>query len=309
MSDTPGKRWDADIELPAPRSNKPVTFSRRVEARLFFGLLWLMKQLPVSRAARMLGGMMRRVGPLLKTVQRRGLANLRLIYPDMTEAERKAILRDAWENVGSTTAEYAHIDSIAERVTVENGELLRQLAEENRQAIFISGHFANWEAMGAVLQREGVRFAVVYRAPNNALVDERIIELRGRAITRLQIPKGKRGGRQLLQALKDGYSLSMLVDQKLNDGIEVPLLGHPAMTPPAAARLAIKMNLPLIPLQMIRRPGSKFICTVHEPILPEGRSTEELTLKINETIGSFILARPEQWLWFHRRWPAELTPA
>ena len=311
MSETTAdtRAWDADIPLPAARSNKPLTLAKRIEAGLFLGLLSVMKRLPVETASGFLGKSMRVVGPLLGTIQKRGEANLRLIYPDMTAAERSAILREAWENIGRTAAEYAHFDKLADRVTVENAEIMENVAKEGRQAVFVSGHFANWEAMGATIRRSGVKFAVVYRAPNNVLVDKKIIDLRAQEISRLQIPKGKRGGRDLLNALKQGYSLSMLVDQKLNDGIEVPLLGHPAMTAPAAARLAKKMKLPIIPLQMTRRPGVKFVVTVHEPIEVGEQSVEELTEKINDVLGDFILARPEQWLWFHRRWPAELTPA
>ena len=308
MSDATLERWDAHVALPEPRTNKPITLARRIEAAAFFSALGILGRMTVEDASGAMGRIMRTVGPMLGTMHRRGDANLKLIYPDMTKAERDCILRDVWENVGRTFAEYAHIDRIAERVTVENGEVLEAIAREGRQAIFVSGHFANWEAMGAVIRKAGVRFGAVYRAPNNALVDEHIINLRGRAMTRLQIPKGKRGGRELLGARKEGYSLTMLVDQKLNDGIEVPLLGHPAMTAPAAARLAVKHGLPVIPLQMVRRPGARFVCTVHDPISSQGMTTESLTARINEILGDFILARPEQWLWFHRRWPKEVTP-
>lgn len=301
--------WDAEITLPAPRSNKPLTLMKRLEAGGFLGLLALMKRLPVETASGFLGKTMRVVGPLLGKIQKRGEANLRLIYPDMTAAERSAILRDAWENIGRTAAEYAHFDKLADRVTVENAHIWKEMVEEDRPAMLFSGHFANWEVLGLTMRRHGLKFAAVYRAPNNVLVDKKIIDLRAEHITRLQIPKGKRGGRDLLEAGKKGYSLSMLVDQKLNDGIEVPLLGHPAMTAPATARLAKKMNLPIIPVQLIRRPGVKFVLTVHEPIDPSSGSVEELTAQINEILGEFILARPEQWLWFHRRWPAELTPS
>ncbi|GGY39876.1 lysophospholipid acyltransferase family protein [Parvularcula lutaonensis] len=309
MSETTAPAWDADIALPEPRKNKPVTVGRRIEAGLFLGLLWLMGQMPIERASDFLGKTMRVLGPLVRKVHKRGDANLRLIYPDMTQAERSAILRDCWENVGRTMAEYAHIEELADRVQVENIDALREFTRGGKQAIYFSGHFANWEALGAMLRKEGAQFGSVYRAPNNALVDKKIIELRGKAMTRLQIPKGKRGGRDLLTALKNGYSLTMLVDQKLNDGIEVPLLGYPAMTAPAAARLAKKMGIPLVPLQIIRRPGPRFVVTMHKPIEAGDRSVEEVTAEVNEVLGSFILARPEQWLWFHRRWPAEITPA
>ena len=309
MSDTAAEVWDSEFELPEPRTNKPLTFSRRVQAAAFLGFLNLLGRFPIEKASGFVGKAMRVIGPMLGHIHHRGEANLRLIYPEMTAAERSAILRDAWENVGNTFAEYAHFDALADRVTVENAEIMQRFAQDGQQAIFVSGHFGNWEAMGATIRREGVKFAMVYRAPNNAIVDEHIIGLRARNISRLQIPKGKRGGRELMKALKDGYSLSMLVDQKLNDGIEVPLLGHPAMTPPAAARLAKKLNLPLVPLQMTRKPGAKFIVTVHDPIETDEGSVEELTAQVNEVLGDFILARPEQWLWFHRRWPADLTPA
>lgn len=309
MSDPSPKAWDADIPLPAPRKNKPVTFSRRIEAAAFLGVQSVLARLPIEQASSSMGKLMRVTGPLLRTMQGRAEANLRLIYPDMTAAERHAILRDTWENLGRTFAEYAHITELAERVQIENLDGLRPYFEGGQQAIFVSGHFANWEALGGALRALGIQFGSVYRAPNNALVDEHIIGLRAKAMTRLQIPKGKRGGRELLRALKDGYSLTMLVDQKLNDGIEVPLLGHPAMTAPAAARLAIKQNIPLVPLQITRQPGARFICTVHEPILPEGKTASEISEALNDVLGAFILARPEQWLWFHRRWPAELTPA
>ncbi|MCQ8184931.1 lysophospholipid acyltransferase family protein [Parvularcula maris] len=302
------KTWDAEIELPEPRKNKPVTLQRRIEAFFFIGLLKILRLFSIESGSAFLGRTMRYLGPLLHTVHQRGERNLKLIYPDMTPAERSAILRDVWENAGRTAAEYAHYEKLAGRVTLENAEGMQRFAEEGQQAIFVSGHFANWEAMGCTIKREGVKFAVVYRAPNNALVDKHIIDLRAVGVSRLQIPKGKRGGRELMGALKDGHSISMLVDQKLNDGIEVPLLGYPAMTPPAAARLAKKFGLPIVPLQLIRRPGVRFVLTVHNPIMPDEGSTEELTARINEVLGDFILARPEQWLWLHRRWPKEVTP-
>ncbi|MEO1043231.1 MAG: lysophospholipid acyltransferase family protein [Pseudomonadota bacterium] len=312
MSDaslTTEKSWDADIELPAARSNRKLTIGKRIEAALFLSTLKLLKLLSIEQAADLMGRILRTVGPFISAVHKRGDANLKLIYPEMTDAERSAILRDVWDNFGRIAAEYAHLGELPDRITIENIEVMEPYAHGRDQAVFVSGHFANWEALGATMKKAGIQGATVYRAPNNRLVDEHIIGLRAEHSGRLQIPKGKRGGRQLLQALKDGYCLQMLVDQKLNDGIEVPLLGHPAMTAPAAARLAKKHNLPIIPVQLTRRPGSRFVATVHEPIDTSKDSVEDLTAQVNEVLGSFILARPDQWLWFHRRWPADITPS
>ena len=173
---------------------------------------------------------------------------------------------------------------------------------------FVSGHFANWEAMPMTLHAAGLRTAAVYRAANNPLVDRTIIERRAEVMTRHLIPKGKRGGRQLVAAVRDGLNVCMLIDQKLNDGIEVPFLGVPAMTAPAAARVALRSGLPVIPLQIVREPGVRFTITVHPPLdAPrtgdQAADTRALTVAINGAIGGFVREHPGQWLWFHRRWP------
>ncbi|MEM9810884.1 MAG: hypothetical protein AAF788_06640, partial [Pseudomonadota bacterium] len=211
MSETTAEpeAWDADIALPAPRSNRPLTLLKRIEAAFFLGLMGILKHVPIERASNVMGRVMRAIGPMIRTVHKRGEANLRLIYPDMTPAERSAILADTWENIGRTAAEYSHLGALAERTTVENGHIFQSVAEGRTKAIFISGHFANWEVMGATMKAAGVKLAFVYRAPNNTLVDQYIIHQRAAHISRYQIPKGKRGGRDLIKALKDGYSLSM----------------------------------------------------------------------------------------------------
>ncbi len=306
-------RWDADIELPAPRQNRDVTFMHKVEAGVAKALLRLMGAQRIDKAAARMGGFMKWFGPMLRPVHARGHANLQLVYPDMTAAERAAILRGVWENIGATTAEFAHMAELADRTRIINEDRLQEVINSGGKAIFFSGHFANWEAMGATLHRAGLRYALVYRAANNPLVDAEIIRLRGAAMSRWQIPKNQRASRDLIKSLKENLSLCMLTDQKLNDGISSPLLGYDAMTATASAKLALREQIPLIPIQLVREPGSRFVMTVHEPLDPpespddQEAAIQELTDRMNEKIGEFILDRPDQWLWFHRRWPRDLV--
>ncbi len=305
-------RWDAEIPLPKPREDRPLTFMHKVEAAVMQAIMGACRRQPIDKAAARMGALLKVIGPMMRPVHKRGHANLKLIYPDMTAAERSAILRGVWENLGSTVGEFAHLETLADRTEVVNEEALSQLIDSGERAIFVSGHFANWEAMAATLFDRGLKYAVVYRAANNPIVDEQIIRLRGAAMSRRQVPKGPRGARELVQAMKENLSLCMLTDQKLNDGISVPLLGHPCMTAPAVARLALKENLPVIPLQIVRHTGSRFTMTVHDPITVERegeltKDIEALTAAVNDKLGEFIRHRPDQWLWFHRRWPRKLT--
>ncbi|MEZ5982098.1 MAG: lysophospholipid acyltransferase family protein [Parvularculaceae bacterium] len=305
---------DLDTPLPERRANRPITLTGRMEYAAARGLFAFFHLIGIDAASALAGGFTRFVGPLLGSVSKRADDNLRAVYPEWTSAERRRIIAKVWENLGRTTAEFAFLDKFDTReangrVEIVGAEKIKSLAESGRPAIFVSGHFANWELMAITLHQAGVKTAVVYRAANNPLIDELIINMRAEVMSRVLIPKGKRGGRALIDALKQGRSIAMLVDQKLNDGISVPFLGRDAMTAPAAARLALKFNTPVIQTSIERLKGAHFRMTVHEPIAftPTGDVTEDvrqLTILINEALERDIRARPEQWLWLHRRWTA-----
>lgn len=298
-------RWDHARPLPAPREG-PVTPLHRVEAAASGALWgWAARQ-PVERASDAYGRVARRLGPRLARVHARGRENIAAAMPDLPEAEREAALLAEWENLGRTAAEYPHLETLHERTEIVGQDRLGAVAQGG-QAVFVSGHFANWELMAAVLHRQGVKTAVVYRAANNPLVDTRVLGYRAASMSRVLIPKGKRGGRDLLGAIKDGLSPCLLTDQRLSDGVLADLLDRPALTAPAPARLALRADLPVIPLQIIRRPGVRFTLTVHEPLATPrtgdmAADTLALTQAINDRLSDFIREQPSQWLWFHRRW-------
>jgi len=302
-------------DLPQRRSNWPVTLMHRIEYGLARILLAFFKIVGLHRASAIAGGLMRMLGPRLRTLSMRAESNLTKAFPDWTQAQINETTKQVWENLGRTAAEFTHLEKFRAfetggRVSVTGLDQLKRIIASKQPAIFVSGHFANWEIIPATLHRAGLQYGFVYRAANNPLVDELIIHKRGDVMSRLQIPKGKRGGRALMEAIKSGRSLAMLVDQKLNDGISVPFMGRPAMTAPAAARLALKFGLPVIPVSNERRPDAQFHVTIHEAIdfTPAGDMQTDvyaLTKKINEALERDIRARPGQWLWLHRRWPKD----
>ena len=310
------ERWDAGVELPAPRSNMPVTLSHRFEAALMHVVMAGARLVSVDRSSKTIGGILRRIGPMFKSVQKRGMRNLELIFPENSEEQNKEILSQVWENLGRTVGEYPHLTEIVNgvetpRIEIENPKLLQEIATSEGPKIFVASHVANWELMSPTLFKAGVKMALIYRAANNPIVDEKIIELRSEVTSRYLIPKSKRGSRAILRAVNDGMSLCLLADQKLNDGIEAPFMGHPAMTAPLAAKMAVKSNLPIVPVNLVRKPEQvKFVFSVKEPITfePSGdveADTKELTTRVNKELGDMIMQNPEQWLWFHRRWPKE----
>lgn len=235
-----------------------------------------------------------------------------MIYPDWPKAKIRAVTKDVWENLGRTGAEFIHLDKIRAfgdqpRIELVGKEKLDAIAAQEKPVIFFTGHFANWEVLGTVLFDSGVHHGIVYRPANNPLTDEFIIKRRGRIMSLFQVPKGLRGGRALVNALKSRRSLIILLDQKQNRGISVPFMGVPAMTAPAAARMSLRHDAKLVPIRVERLEGAHFRVTIKDALdyVPTEKLSDDvyaLMTKVNQSLEEDVRARPGQWLWLHRRW-------
>ena len=122
------------------------------------------------------------------------------------------------------------------------------------------------------------------------------------------MPKGAAAARRAFAALYRGGHLTMLADQKINEGIPVPFFGRPAMTAPALALLALRFGCDVLPVRVERLGGARFRLTVFAPLAlartgNQSADVAALTACVNATLESWIRDRPEQWLWLHRRWP------
>ena len=154
-------------------------------------------------------------------------------------------------------------------------------------------------------------FASFYRAAGNPRVDALIRTLRDSAMGGKMVPlfaKGAKGAREALAYVARGGRLGMLVDQKMNDGLEVTFFGKPAMTAPALAAMALRYRCPVIPGYVVRLGPARLRVVVEAPLtLPDTGNKQEdtrlLTQAINDRLESWIRQKPQSWLWLHRRWP------
>jgi Kdo2-lipid IVA lauroyltransferase/acyltransferase len=264
--------------------------------------------LPVDWASRLGGFIGRTLGPHLG-LSRQARANIDRAMPANDEAENRRILRGMWDNLGRAVAEYPHLDWICAaesgRVEIVNEGAVTELLTDGQPGIVFGGHFGNWEVGPSTIHRlMGASLVSVYRGANNPLVDRL---LRHWQRSRRAVAKGAEGGRDLLRHLNHGGHVAMLVDQKLNDGIAVPFFGRDAMTAPAIARLGLRFGCPVVPIRTERLHDAHFRFTVLSrlEIADTGNATADvLTVmtRVNAMIESWIRARPEQWLWLHRRW-------
>lgn len=280
----------------------------RTEAILLWFIYHGLRLLPLDTASALGGRIARTIGPLLPP-SKRAKRNLELALPG---ADHDAIIKDMWENLGRLAGEYPHSATFLHdpsRIELVGDHYVRELLARNQPVIFFSGHIGNWELTYPLMARLGVKGSGVYRAPDNPYLNW-LFDRRTTYPDLDMIPKGAVGARRSIEALAKGRCLALFVDQKMNDGIEVPLFGRPAMTAPALATLALRYGAPVVPFRLIRLNGARFRAEFLQPIIftPTGnRNADQLRVmsEVNAILEGWIRVTPAQWLWLHRRWPKE----
>jgi KDO2-lipid IV(A) lauroyltransferase len=258
----------------------------------------------------------RNLGPLT-SANRIARDNIAAAFPEKTQAERDAILTEAWDNLGRVACEYVHMDRIwdfdperpdAGRITASTGtiELYERLRDDGKPAIVFSAHLANWELPAIAAARHGIDSAVLYRTPNSPAVAKEILRLRQDSMGTL-VAAGMSAPFKLARALERGRHVGMLVDQRFGRGPRVMFLGRPAHANPLLAQLARRFDCPVHGARAIRLPDGRFRLDLTEEIaLPrdaEGQiDVEAATQVMNDVIAGWIREYPGQWLWMHRRW-------
>lgn len=294
------------------RARRPLrAIVRPVEGAAAQALFRALRVIPLDAASGIGGAVARTVGPLLP-LSRRARRNLARCFPEMTPAAIDACVREMWDNLGRLAAEAAHLSGLhgaAARGRIETigAEHVDAALKSGRPAIFFTGHLANWEIGALAMKACGAPLHVVYRPANNPAV-ERIYRATRLPVAAAMIPKGPRGTRMIMEVMRTRGQLGMLIDQKMNDGIPVPFFGREAMTAPALARLAIRYDCTVLPVQVERLEGARFRVTVHPPLVPNRtgdlhRDILDFMTRANAILESWIRQRPGQWLWLHRRWP------
>jgi KDO2-lipid IV(A) lauroyltransferase len=270
----------------------------------------VLRVMPLDWASALGGALGRWIGPRLG-VTKRVRINLRDTMLELGAADSDAVIRSMWDNLGRVAFEYPHLRRIevfrpGGRVETRGLEHLDRAIAAKRSVIMFSGHLGNWEIAALAGGQYGIDVAQIYRAANNPIVDRMVARLRGDQGE--LIPKGAFASRRAVAALRRGGHLSLLADQKLNDGIPVPFFGRDAMTAPALAVLALRFDCDVLPVRVERLKGARFRLTVYPPLsVPRSADRDAdiaaLMLEVNRTLEAWIRERPEQWFWLHSRWP------
>jgi Kdo2-lipid IVA lauroyltransferase/acyltransferase len=288
---------------------KYIIISRLKSIRYYFeylfavAILKLLNCFTLEQASDFGASLFEKIGMKL-AVSNRARNNLSKIFSVQTASEREEIVRQVWQNLGRMLAESPAFLKMNETELEKHFNLINienLLKYKNKKALFFTAHMGNWEIARKMVEFKGIKLHAVYRKMNNPRIESLVSELRG-SLDIPMIPKGKAGAKILIDKIKNQKQIVMLLDQKMNDGIAVDFMGHPAMTAPAIATLALKYDCPIIPIQIVRKDKYYFDMIFHPELDLNNKDEATIMQEINDIIGSWVKQNPGQWFWLHKRW-------
>ena len=218
------------------------------------------------------------------------------------------IISKIYGNYGRILAEYPFLKAFRNSklnkfIEIDGLENLNKIKREKRRAVFISGHFNNFELMALQIEKAGINLCAIYRPLNNVFLNKTMEEIRENFICKNQIKKGRSGTRQIIENIKKGNSVALMIDQRVREGIKINFFGKPASTTTIPAQLIKKYKCDLVPIYIERRKNNYFKMFVSEPIkIGNNKSIKEITEYLNKILEKMILKNVDQWIWTHDRW-------
>lgn len=194
---------------------------------------------------------------------------------------------------------------------------LRQAAARGRGVVVATAHTGNWDLSACAAARW---FAEDAGAPaGRASLTVVTKRLSWRALDRYwQRLRADRGvilvdAAGAAAAVRDALAargvVALLVDQapERASGVAVfPFLGRPARHDLAPALLAARAKAPIVVVLGRRRDDGTHVLEAWDVIEPESLrargGVEAATARMAAAVERFARARPDQWLWLHRRW-------
>ena len=275
-------------------------------------IIFFFRVLP-RRAALGVGSVL---GRIISYVARK---ELRLAVEHLTmafggEKSKKGILRlahDTFRYIAMNFVETVRLkmmspEEIKDVCVPHNMDRLWSALEKGHGAIGLTSHTGCWELLGAYLAVSGVPVSVITKRLYDPRFEKMLLETRASSGIN-NISRGH-DTREVINTLKDGHLLGVLVDQDTKvKGMFVDFFGKPAHTATAPALLSLKYKSPIVPMFTYSDREHRHHICIGEPVAinPTGdreKDINEITAKCSKVNEDFIREHPEQWVWFHKRW-------
>lgn len=274
----------------------------------------LLGRLPRRVSSTIIAAIFRCIGTFLRG-NRYARRQLAAALPTLGRRDTRRVLRGMWDNIGRTAAEYAFIPELiqfspdapqAGQVIMDQrtADLIHHIARDVRGALVFGAHLGNWEIPAMAARAGGREIAVLYKRQPSAALTSKILRERAKFSTRL-IEGRPAALWEIVDALREGLLVGMLVDQYYAQGVEVAFFGKTCRVNPALALLARSGDWPIYGGRVIRLPDQRYQLEVVGPIQLAHNSQGEIDIRasmqvIIDIVEAWIRQYPEQWMWIHR---------
>ncbi|HML30546.1 MAG TPA: lipid A biosynthesis acyltransferase [Hyphomicrobium sp.] len=292
----------------------------RLEYVLLRVIVGIVRAVPLDAATHLSAWCWRRLAPKINPKRhKRALDNLKIAFPEKSEAERETIALRHWENLGRVMAETMRIDQIIaepSRLVIKNPEVFNRYSSKLGPIVGASLHMGNWELAIWPLTISGANPACVYRSVNNPYIDRYIRYQRrdlypgglfGRGRVEGDHDESQKTGRIIMDYVRNGGRLGVVCDLYDRTGLPVPFFGKDARTVAIPAMIARRVGARIWMSRCMRVGNdSRFEIELKELRIPRTSNHSDdvkwATAEMTRQFEEWVRELPEQWMWSNRRW-------
>lgn len=239
--------------------------------------------------------------------------NLRMVFPEWTDAQRKKVIRGMIRQVGWMAGEFSQFPRFTrermERIVrldgLDNFEAARR---RGKGVLFLTGHMSAWELAPFAQALYGNPLHFLVRPIANSRVDALINSYR--CLSGNEPIEKNRAARAILRVLAEGGTVGILADHNtaLDESVFVKFFGILASTTSGLARIALRTDAAVVPGFLSWDEQQRMYRLKFEPAVELARKGNEEadvienTARFTEVIEKHVRAHPDQWLWVHKRW-------
>ena len=239
--------------------------------------------------------------------------NLKLAFPESTDAQRRAVMKGMARNLGWMAAEFARMprytkENIADVVVLDGHENFMAGQNRRKGVLYLTGHIGAWELSSYAHALYGFPLHYMARPLDNQPLDALVNRYRGLSGNK-PIYKNE-AARVMLRVLKDAGTVGILADQNTmpDEGVFVDFFGVPACTTTGIARVALHTDAAVVPGYAFWDENLRKYRLRFEPPVELVRTGDterdifENTQRFAKVIEEIVRKYPEQWVWIHARW-------
>jgi len=275
-------------------------------ARLGVFVLWILHFLPLRALVAIGNGIGRLLYPLAAERRNVGAINLRLCFPDMSDAAREQLLRENFRMFARGLIErgilwWASAERIRSLIRVEGVEHFEAI--RGQPAILLTPHFVGMDVGGQWVAQH-TDTVCMYSKQKNRFLTELLLQKRSR-FGKQRLYSRQQGLRPILKGMREGMPFIYPPDQDqgIEDGAFIPFFGVPAATITSVPRIARITGAKIVACITRLLPGGEGYVLTFYPAWENYPSGDDIAdaRRMNEFIEDRVREMPEQYFWLHKR--------